>query len=197
MKIVISRSGEIIITDDNGRERERHKVPYGATWRWTVLPSRRSQLATWDPHTRPIITEYAGTVRFENVEGVTVAKQIDEVTGLSTLVVIDPKRRAGAAARLAPAWSNCWTESGAEVKRPAPIPGHHLPGRLYYHREDGQQVPWVTFWRVSRKSRRRPRITGGLPRVAELFEARSPKDAGVLAVTGTVPSARTPRASSV
>ena len=100
--VAISRSGEVMIHDDNGRERERHKVPYGAT----LLVSDGEQvkagkvLATWDPHTRPIITEYAGRVKFENVEeGVTVAKQIDEVTGLSTLVVIDPKRRGSAQAK--------------------------------------------------------------------------------------------------
>lgn len=95
-QIVISRSGEIIITDDVGRERERHKVPYGATLLVNDgLPVKAGKvLATWDPMTRPIITEYAGTIRFENVEeGVTVARQVDEVTGLSTLVVIDPKRR--------------------------------------------------------------------------------------------------------
>ena len=82
--------------DDNGRERERHKVPYGATLLVTMAsPVKAGKvLASWDPHTRPIITEYAGRIKFENVEeGVTVAKQIDEVTGLSTLVVIDPKRR--------------------------------------------------------------------------------------------------------
>src|SRR5450432_2491006 len=100
--IVIARSGEVTIHDDNGRERERHKVPYGATMLVkdgdTVKAGR--VLATWDATSRPIITEYAGRVKFENVEeGVTVAKQVDEVTGLSTLVVIDPKRRAGAAAK--------------------------------------------------------------------------------------------------
>ena len=85
------------MVDDNGRERERHKVPYGATLTAVdgEVVKAGTQLAQWDPLTRPIITEYAGTVRFENVEeGVTVAKQIDEVTGLSTLVVIDAKRRA-------------------------------------------------------------------------------------------------------
>jgi DNA-directed RNA polymerase subunit beta' len=96
-KIVISRSAEVMVTDDNGRERERHKVPYGATLLVDDGKSRSRPARSWrpwDPHTRPIVTEYAGTVKFENVEeGVTVAKQIDEVTGLSTLVVIDPKRR--------------------------------------------------------------------------------------------------------
>ena len=87
-KVVISRSGEVLISDDHGRERERYKVltenPAGRFWK-TVREG--AELAAWDPHTRPIITEYAGTARFENVEeGVTVAKQMDDVTGLSTLV---------------------------------------------------------------------------------------------------------------
>src|SRR5438876_103058 len=101
-KVVISRSGEIIIADDNGRERERHKVPYGATLQVSDGDSVRAgkTLANWDPHHRPIITEYAGTVRFEHVEeGSTVAKQIDDVTGLSSLVVIDAKRRTTAASK--------------------------------------------------------------------------------------------------
>ena len=93
-KIAISRNGEFLIEDDSGRERERHKVPYGATL--SVNDGSKikagSVMATWDPHTRPIISEYAGKVRFENVEeGITVAKQLDDVTGLSTLVVIESK----------------------------------------------------------------------------------------------------------
>ena len=100
--MVIARSGEVMIYDDNGRERERHKVPYGATLQVKDGDAVRAGkiLAQWDATSRPIITEYAGTVKFENVEeGVTVAKQVDEVTGLSTLVVIDPKRRAGTTAK--------------------------------------------------------------------------------------------------
>ena len=100
--VVIARSGEIIITEENGRERERHKVPYGATLAVTEGTKIKAgqNLANWDPHTRPIVTEYAGEVRFENIEeGVTVAKQIDETTGLSSLVVIDPKRRGTAASK--------------------------------------------------------------------------------------------------
>ena len=99
-KVVISRSGEVLIADDHGRERERHKVPYGATLSVDEGKVVRAgaKLSTWDPHTRPIVTEYAGTARFENVEeGVTVAKQVDDVTGLSTLVVIDHKRGGKAA----------------------------------------------------------------------------------------------------
>src|SRR5213595_117445 len=118
-QIVISRSGEVLITDDHGRERERHKVPYGATLivKDGMVIKAGTALATWDPLTRPIITEYAGTVRFENVEeGVTVARQVDEVTGLSTLVVIDPKRRAGAAAKGVRPQVKLLNEQGEEVK---------------------------------------------------------------------------------
>lgn len=104
-QIVISRSGEVLITDDHGRERERHKVPYGATLivKDGMVIKAGTALATWDPLTRPIITEYAGQVRFENVEeGVTVARQVDEVTGLSTLVAIDAKRRGSLTKTLRP-----------------------------------------------------------------------------------------------
>src|SRR5574343_411182 len=117
--VVIARSGEVVIQDDNGRERERHKVPYGATLMvQDGMPLKAGQvLATWDPHTRPIITEYGGRVKFENIEeGVTVAKQVDDVTGLSTLVVIDPKRRAGATSKVLRPQVKLLDEYGLEVK---------------------------------------------------------------------------------
>ncbi|MGZ9032755.1 MAG: DNA-directed RNA polymerase subunit beta', partial [Burkholderiaceae bacterium] len=119
-QVAISRSGEVTIADDNGRERERHKVPYGATL--LVADGKQvkagTQLASWDPLTRPIITEYAGTVKFEHVEeGVTVAKQIDEVTGLSTLVVIDAKRRTASSKGVRPQ-VKLLGQAGEEVKIP-------------------------------------------------------------------------------
>ena len=191
-RIAISRTGEVLVTDDNGRERERHKVPYGAT---LVVgdgtPVKPGQiLAVWEPHTRPIITEYAGTVKFENVEeGATVAKQIDEVTGLSTLVVIDPKRRGTAAKGLRPQ-VKLLNESGDEVKIPGTDHAVNITfqvGSLITVR-DGQQVAiGEVLARIPQETSKTRDITGGLPRVAELFEARSPKDAGMLAeVTGTV-----------
>jgi DNA-directed RNA polymerase subunit beta' len=191
-QIVISRSGEVTITDDSGRERERHKVPYGATL--MVLDGRAvkagTQIATWDPLTRPIISEYAGTVKFENVEeGVTVAKQIDEVTGLSTLVVIDAKRRGSAVKTVRPQ-VKLINEAGEEVR----IAGTDhavtigFPVGALISVRDGQQVGVGEFLaRIPLESQKTRDITGGLPRVAELFEARAPKDAGMLAeVTGTV-----------
>ncbi len=189
--VVIARSGEIIISDEHGRERERHKVPYGAIL--TVKPDQAIKagtiLANWDPLTRPIITEYAGTVKFENVEeGLTVAKQVDDVTGLATLVVIDPKRRG--AAKVVRPQVKLIDAQGNEVK----IPGtdHSVTigfqvGALIQVR-DGQDVgPGEVLARIPVEGQKTRDITGGLPRVAELFEARSPKDKGVLAeMTGTV-----------
>ena len=192
-QIVISRSGEVLIADDHGRERERHKVPYGAT---LIVKDGQTikagtALANWDPLTRPIITEYAGTVKFENVEeGSTVAKQIDEVTGLSTLVVIDAKRRGTTTARALRPQVKLLNEQGQEVKiagtEHAVTIGFQVGALITV--KDGQQVSvGEVLARIPTESQKTRDITGGLPRVAELFEARSPKDAGMLAeVTGTV-----------
>ncbi|MGI9218718.1 MAG: DNA-directed RNA polymerase subunit beta', partial [Hydrogenophaga sp.] len=189
--VVIARSGEIIISDEHGRERERHKVPYGAIL--TIKPDQTIKagtiLANWDPLTRPIITEFAGQAKFENVEeGLTVAKQVDDVTGLATLVVIDPKRRG--AAKVVRPQVKLIDAQGNEVK----IPGtdHSVTigfqvGALIQVR-DGQDVgPGEVLARIPVEGQKTRDITGGLPRVAELFEARSPKDKGMLAeMTGTV-----------
>jgi DNA-directed RNA polymerase subunit beta' len=189
--VVIARSGEIVIHDEHGRERERHKVPYGA-----ILAVKADQsvkagtvLANWDPLTRPIITEFAGKIKFENVEeGLTVAKQVDEVTGLSTLVVIkfDPKRSA----KVIRPQVKLIDAAGNEVK----IPGtdHSVtigfPVGALIQVRDGQDVAGgEVLARIPIEGQKTRDITGGLPRVAELFEARSPKDKGVLAeITGTV-----------
>ena len=192
-KVVISRSGEVIITDDHGRERERHKVPYGATLSVDEgkVVKAGAKLSTWDPHTRPIVTEYAGTARFENVEeGVTVAKQVDDVTGLSTLVVIDNKRGGKAATKGIRPVVKLLDENGMEVK----VAGsdHHVSIALQVGSiisvVDGQQVGvGDVLARMPQESAKTRDITGGLPRVAELFEARTPKDASVLAeFTGTI-----------
>ena len=191
--IVIARSGELIITEENGRERERHKVPYGATLaiKEAAKIKAGATLANWDPHTRPIITEYAGEVRFENVEeGVTVAKQIDDTTGLSSLVVIDPKRRGSAANKgLRPA-VKLVDAKGKDIKQAnsdTPVNYTFQIGSIITVK-NGQQVGvGEVMARIPQESSKTRDITGGLPRVAELFEARSPKDAGLLAeVTGTV-----------
>ncbi|WP_430233157.1 DNA-directed RNA polymerase subunit beta' [Nitrosomonas communis] len=191
--IVISRSGEVVVYDENGRERERHKVPYGATLlvHDGEVVKVGKVLTTWDPHTRPIIAEYSGKVRFENVEeGVTVAKQIDDITGLSTLVVIDPKRRSATQTKGLRPLVKFLDEEEKEIK----IVGSDLPVSITFQIgsiisvRDGQQVSvGEVLARIPQETSKTRDITGGLPRVAELFEARSPKDAGLLAeVTGTV-----------
>ncbi len=192
-QIVISRSGEVLVTDDHGRERERHKVPYGATLQVLdgVTIKAGTPLASWDPLTRPIVTEYTGRVKFENVEeGVTVAKQLDEVTGLSTLVVIDSKRRGSTAVKGVRPVVKLINGAGEEVK----IAGTEHPVTIAFQIgalitvKDGQDVGvGEVLAKIPMESQKTRDITGGLPRVAELFEARSPKDAGTLAeVTGTV-----------
>ncbi len=192
-KVVISRSGEVLITDDHGRERERHKVPYGAllTVDEGQVVKAGVKLSTWDPHTRPIITEYAGNVRFENVEeGVTVAKQVDDVTGLSTLVVIDSKRGGKAAAKGLRPVVKLLDDAGQEVR----VTGSDHAVSIAFQVgsiisvADGQKVGvGDVLARMPQESAKTRDITGGLPRVAELFEARTPKDASVLAeFTGTI-----------
>jgi DNA-directed RNA polymerase subunit beta' len=191
-KVVISRNGEFLIEDDAGRERERHKVPYGATL--LVNDSKPIKvgevMATWDPHTRPIISEYAGQVKFENVEeGITVSKQIDEVTGLSSLVVIESKAKAGQSKGTRPQ-IKLLDNKGEEVKLESSDNSVNVTFQLGYiiTVADNQDVQvGDVLARIPQESSKTRDITGGLPRVAELFEARSPKDAGVLAeLTGTV-----------
>jgi DNA-directed RNA polymerase subunit beta' len=191
-QIVISRNGEFIIEDENGREKESHKVPYGSTL--SVMDGKKVKagevLANWDPHTRPIISEYSGKVKFENVEeGITVAKQIDDVTGLSTLVVIDSKQK-GTQSKTSRPQIKLLDNAGDEVK----LSGSDNPVNVTFQLgyiitvSDGQDINvGDVIARIPQESSKTRDITGGLPRVAELFEARAPKDAGVLAeITGTV-----------
>jgi len=191
-QIVISRNGEFIIEDENGREKESHKVPYGSTL--SVMDGKKVKagevLANWDPHTRPIISEYSGRVKFENVEeGITVAKQIDDVTGLSTLVVIDSKQK-GTQSKTSRPQIKLLDNAGDEVK----LSGSDNPVNVTFQLgyiitvSDGQEINvGDVIARIPQESSKTRDITGGLPRVAELFEARAPKDAGVLAeITGTV-----------
>ena len=191
--VVIGRSCEVVIHDDIGRERERHKVPYGAILlvQDGAAIKAGQTLATWDPHTRPMITEHAGRVRFENVEeGATVAKQTDDVTGLSTLVVIDSKRRSASASKLLRPTVKLLDENGEEVKIPGTDTAVSMAfpiGAVISVREEQEIGKGDVLARIPQASSKTRDITGGLPRVAELFEARIPKDAGMLAeVTGTV-----------
>ncbi|MDT8364183.1 MAG: DNA-directed RNA polymerase subunit beta' [Nitrosomonas sp.] len=191
--IVISRSGEVLIQDESGRERERHKIPYGAKLLVSDNETIRAGqiLSSWEPHRRPIIAEYSGKVRFENVEeGVTVVKQTDEITGLATLVVIDPKRRGGVQAKGLRPMVKFLDENDQEII----IAGSDQPVGITFQVgaiitvKDGQQVEiGEVLARIPQETSKTRDITGGLPRVAELFEARVPKDSGLLAeATGTV-----------
>ena len=191
-KVVISRNSEFLIEDESGREKEKHKVPYGAT----LMVGDGSKIkagevmASWDPHTRPIISEYAGRVKFENVEeGITVAKQIDDVTGLSTLVVIESKAKAGTSKGVRPQ-IKLLDNKGEEVKLENSQNSVNVTFQLGYiiTVNDNQDVKvGDVLARIPQETSKTRDITGGLPRVAELFEARSPKDAGILAeITGTV-----------
>ena len=191
-KVVISRNSEFLIEDESGREKEKHKVPYGAT----LLVSDGSSIkageimATWDPHNRPIISEYAGRVRFENVEeGITVAKQIDDVTGLSTLVVIESKAKAGSSKGVRPQ-IKLLDNKDEEIKLENSQNSVNVTFQLGYiiTVNDNQEVKvGDVLARIPLETSKTRDITGGLPRVAELFEARAPKDAGILAeITGIV-----------
>ena len=191
-KVIISRNSEFIIEDDNGREKESHKVPYGAN----LLGSdgdkveAGSVMAQWDPHTRPIISEYAGKVKFENVEeGVTVQKKIDDVTGLSTLEVIDAKQKVGSSKGTRPQ-IRLVNEKNEEVKlinSDSPVNVTFQKGYIITVNDNQDVAVGDVLARIPQEASKTRDITGGLPRVAELFEARSPKDAGLLAeMTGTV-----------
>ncbi len=185
-QVVVTRSGELLIQDQNGSDRERYKLPYGALL--TVQDGTEVEpgqvVASWDPHTHPIITEVAGTVTFTDLtDGVTVNRQTDELTGVTTYVVIDPKQRRGAARDIRPMISLV-DDSGETLF----IAGTDVPARYFMPPgaiimvQNGQKVSGGdVLARIPQESSKTRDITGGLPRVAELFEARKPKDAAILA----------------
>jgi DNA-directed RNA polymerase subunit beta' len=190
--VATSRSGELTVVDDVGRERERYKVPYGAT----LQVEDGSQVAggqivaNWDPHTHPVITEVEGVLRFEDfVDGVTVQKKTDEVTGLSSLEVIDPKQRPAAGKDIRP-MVKLVDDKGKDLNiAGTDIPAHYyLPANAVVSVQDGAAVGvGDVLARIPQESSKTRDITGGLPRVADLFEARKPKDPAILAeATGTV-----------
>ena len=190
--LVISRSGEISIVDDYGRIRENYKIQYGSILdgkEGDSLPAG-AQLASWDPHTHPVITEVAGKVIFSDfVDGVTVQQQTDEITGLTSLIVMDAKQRGGASKDLNPAIT--LVDNKGE---PVCIPGtkivvhYTLPAGAIVNITDGGTVESADILaRIPQESSKTRDITGGLPRVADLFEARKTKDPAILAeMTGTV-----------
>jgi len=190
--IAVSRSGEVGLVDDYGRERERYKIPYGA-----VLSVKEGDkvnagdiIVNWDPHTHPVITEVEGFVEmYHFVDGVTVQKQSDEVTGLSALVVTDPKQRGSAGKELRP-MVKLIDASGNTIYLPGTeIPAQYfLPtGAIVGIKDGGEVKVGDVLARIPQESSKTRDITGGLPRVADLFEARKTKDPAILAETsGTI-----------
>ena len=190
--VAVSRSGELTVIDDVGRERERYKVPYGAEIRVNEGEAVEGgqMVANWDPHTHPVITEVAGRLMYVDiVEQVTVEKEVDSVTGISSLVVMDPKQRPAAGKDVRP-MVKLVDEKGQDMNiAGTDIPAHYfLPPGSVVSFEDGAQVQvGDVLARIRQESSKTRDITGGLPRVADLFEARKPKDPAILAeATGTV-----------
>jgi DNA-directed RNA polymerase subunit beta' len=190
--VAVSRSGELTVVDDKGLEKERYKVPYGATLRVGDGEAVKGGdvVANWDPHTHPVVTEVAGKLAFEDfIEGVTVQGQVDEVTGLTSRVVIPPNQRPSTGKDLRPMIKLLDTD-GKELN----IAGTDLPARYFLTAgaivsvEDAAQVGVGDILaRIPQESSKTRDITGGLPRVADLFEARKPKEQALLAeASGTI-----------
>jgi DNA-directed RNA polymerase subunit beta' len=190
--VAVSRSGELGVVDEFGRERERYKIPYGATI--TVndadVVAAGQSVANWDPHTHPVVTEVAGMIKFQDfVDGITVTSQVDDVTGLTSTVVLDPKQRGSGGKDLRPV-VRLTNAKGKEVTfANTDIPAvYALPAGAIVSLEDGVKVSvGDVIARIPQESSKTRDITGGLPRVADLFEARKPKDSAILAErSGTV-----------
>ena len=184
--VAVSRSGELSVIDSHGRERERYKIPYGA-----IVSVKEGDaveigqtVANWDPHTHPVVSEVAGYASFQDfIAGVTVDDQTDDITGLSSLVVTDPKKRGSEGKDLRPI-IRLLDKKG----KPLNIPGTEQPAQYYLPAgaviicKDGQEIKVGDIVaRIPQESSKTRDITGGLPRVADLFEARRPKEGALLA----------------
>ena len=189
--VAVSRSGELSILDHVGRERERYKVPYGAAIkvRDEAEVAAGDIVANWDPHTHPIITEVAGTVKFSGMdEGVTIKRQTDEFTGLSNISVMEAGERPLAGKDIRPAVTLVDSKGEELTLAGTNVPAHYfLPANALLNLEDGAQVGvGDIIARIPQEGSKTRDITGGLPRVADLFEARKPKEPAILAeISGT------------
>ncbi|MBN1684473.1 MAG: DNA-directed RNA polymerase subunit beta' [Gammaproteobacteria bacterium] len=190
--IAVSRSGELAVLDQYGRERERYKVPYGSILRITDGAKIKAGqiVATWDPHARPIIAEVKGYVKFEDmIDDVTINRQVDELTGLSSIVIIDPTVRGISRKDLKP-MIKLVDKKGKEVCLPGTkVPANYfLPINAVVQVEEGAEVNvGDVLAKIPQEVSKTRDITGGLPRVADLFEARKPKEPAILAeISGTV-----------
>ena len=191
-RVVVSRSGDVSLLDEVGRERERYKLPYGAVL--TVhdgdVVDPGIKIASWDPHTHPIISEVAGHVQFADIiEGKTVLRHVDEITGLTNMMIMDPKERSSDAKEMRPVVILV-DGDGVQLTLPeTTIPAHYpLPPKALITVREGTGVKvGDVIAKMPQESLKTRDITGGLPRVADLFEARKPKEPGILAEeTGTV-----------
>ncbi len=190
--VAVSRSGELAITDRSGRERERYKLPYGAI----IKVADRSEVsagdivATWDPHTHPIITEVAGIVKMSGMEeGITVKRQTDELTGLSSIAVMEQSERPAAGKDMRPAVTLVDANGEELCLAGTNVPAHYfLTDHAIVSLENGAEVKvGDVIAKIPQESSKTRDITGGLPRVADLFEARKPKEPAILAeISGTV-----------
>ena len=200
--VAVSRSGEIIISDQYGKERERYKVPYGAII--TIKDGQKVKagdlISTWDPHTHPIVAEAAGIIKFEDfVDGVTVTEQIDEATGLSNIMIMDSKKQTSTTSLIRPkaALVNGKGKPIMFTKSETPIV-YIFPAGAIISIQDGTKInAGDVIARIPVESSKTSDITGGLPRVADLFEARKPKSAAILAKHSGVISEGKPTKSKV
>lgn len=190
--IVVSRSGTLAVQDDHGRERERYKIPYGAEL--SVKDGSHADagqvVANWDPHSHPVITEVAGRIKFVDlIEGITMHRQTDELTGLASIVVIDQKQRGSSGKELKPI-IRLVDDNGEDlyIANTQLVAQYFLPADAIINFEDGAKVKvGDVVARIPQESSKTRDITGGLPRVADLFEARRPKDSAILAeISGVV-----------
>ena len=190
--VAVSRSGAIAVADDHGRERERYKLPYGAII--SVADEDKVEagqiIAQWDPHTHPIVSEVSGNVEFfEMEEGLSMNRQTDELTGLTNITVLDPKDRPSAAKDLRPAVRLTDAKGGAVMLPGSEVPANYfMPSNAILNMEHGVKIGiGDIIARIPQEGSKTRDITGGLPRVADLFEARKPKEPAILAeATGLV-----------
>jgi DNA-directed RNA polymerase subunit beta' len=190
--VAVSRSGELSVLDIRGRERERYKLPYGAILKVkdNDKVTKGSVVANWDPHTHPIITEVAGTVKFSGMEdGITIKRQTDDLTGLSSISVMDAGERPAAGKDIRPAVSLVDDKGKELCLVNTTVPAHYfLPPGAQVSLVNGAKInTGDIIARIPQEGSKTRDITGGLPRVADLFEARKPKEPAILAeISGTV-----------
>ncbi|QYK01553.1 DNA-directed RNA polymerase subunit beta' [Shewanella psychrotolerans] len=190
--VIVSRSSELAVIDELGREKERYKVPYG-----TILEKLEDAtvnagdiIANWDPHTHPIISEVAGSIKFvDMIDGVTMTRQTDELTGLSSIVVLDVGQRPSAGKEMRPAIRLVGADGNDLMIPGTEVPAQYfLPGKAIVNQDDNAPINvGDALARIPQESSKTRDITGGLPRVADLFEARKPKEPAILAeYSGTI-----------